>query len=204
MKLVAEGLALARGARVLVADLSFAVEPGTALLVTGPNGVGKTTLLRAIAGLLPPSAGVVRLDGAPEERTVADESHYFGHLNAVKSGLTVEENAGFWCRYLSGARENVVAALETFGLLALRDIPAGYLSAGQKRRLGLARLLVAHRTIWLLDEPATSLDAASQGVLAGAVNQHLAQGGIVLAATHAPLGIAPARELALAPQGARA
>lgn len=203
MKLVAEGLALARGARVLVSDLSFAVDAGTALIVTGPNGVGKTTLLRAVAGLLPASAGTVRLEGAPQERVVADESHYFGHLNAVKSGLTVEENAGFWCCYLGGARERVGLALDTFGLTALRDIPAGYLSAGQKRRLGLARLLVAQRTIWLLDEPATSLDAASQGVLAGVVNQHLEQGGIVLAATHAPLGIAPTRELMLAPQGAR-
>ncbi|MDX2203238.1 MAG: heme ABC exporter ATP-binding protein CcmA [Hyphomicrobiaceae bacterium] len=202
MKLVAEGLGLARGARVLASGLSFAVEAGTALLVTGPNGAGKTTLLRAIAGLLPLAGGAVRLDGADPERSVADESHYFGHLNAVKSALTVEENARFWCRYLGGAGARIVPALEHFGLLPLRDIPAAYLSAGQKRRLGLCRLLLAERTVWLLDEPATSLDVASQGVLAGAVNAHLGGGGIVLAATHAPLGIAPARELALG--GARA
>lgn len=204
MKLVAEGLVLTRGSRVLVSGLSFAADAGCALLITGPNGVGKTTLLRAVAGLFQPTAGAIRLDGASDERSVADESHYFGHLNAVKSSLTVEENAAFWSRFLGGQPEQIATALETFGLLTLRDIPAGYLSAGQKRRLGLARLLLAERSIWLLDEPATSLDAASQAVLASAVNAHLARGGLVLAATHAPLGLTPAGELALGVPGARA
>ncbi len=123
--------------------------------------------------------------------------HYFGHLNAIKSGMTVEENVRFWCGYLGGRPENVHPALDTFGLLPLRDIPAGYLSAGQKRRLGLARLLVAERPVWLLDEPATSLDTASQAIVAHVANRHLAKGGIVLAATHSPLGLSPAGELAL-------
>jgi heme exporter protein A len=139
----------------------------------------------------------VRLEGAAEPDAVAEAVHYFGHLNAVKSSLTVEENVRFWCGYLGGRLENIGTALETFGLLPLRDIPAGYLSAGQKRRLGLARLLVAERPVWLLDEPATSLDVASQAVVAGVVNRHLGRGGIVLAATHSPLGLAPAAELVL-------
>ncbi len=158
--------------------------------------------MRAVAGLFPQSAGSIRLEDQGKARSVPEESHYFGHLNAVKSGLTVEENASFWCRYLGGETDLVFKALELFGLLALRDIPAGYLSAGQKRRLGLSRLLVAKRAVWLLDEPATSLDVASQAVLARIVNEHIARGGIVLAATHAPLGLAPATELSLAPRAA--
>lgn len=197
MKLVADGLVLVRGTRTLQSGLSFAVEAGNALIVTGQNGVGKSTLLRAIAGLFPATSGRVRLEGAADPEAMPEAIHYFGHLNAIKSGMTVEENTRFWCGYLGGTAQNVMAALETFGLMPLRDIPAGYLSAGQKRRLGLARLLVAERPVWLLDEPATSLDAASQAVVAQVVNGHLARGGIVLAATHVPLGLAPASELAL-------
>ncbi len=115
----------------------------------------------------------------------------------MKPSLTVAENATFWSRFLGGARDRLDAALETFGLVALRDIPAGYLSAGQKRRLGLARLLLAERPLWLLDEPTASLDSAAQEMLAGAVNAHLAAGGLVVAATHMPLGFDRARELHL-------
>lgn len=197
MKLVADGLTLVRGTRTLQSGLSFAVPGGTALVVTGPNGVGKSTLLRAVAGLFPALSGSVRLEGAASAASLSEEVHYFGHLNAVKSSLTVEENARFWCSYLGGAAQGVFNALEQFGLLPLRDIPAGYLSAGQKRRLGLARLLIAERPVWLLDEPATSLDTASQSVVTGVVNRHLAKGGIAVAATHVALGLVPAHELAL-------
>jgi heme exporter protein A len=197
MKLVADRLASIRGGRTLFAELSFAVEPGCALILVGPNGAGKTTLIRIIASLLAPTVGTVALDGGDGERGLGEQCHYVGHLNAVKASLTVEENARFWGRYLGGGDQRLEPALSAFGLDGLRDIPAGYLSAGQKRRLGLARLLMAERPIWLLDEPTASLDNASQERLAGAVNAHLAGGGLVVAATHAPLAYANARELAL-------
>jgi heme exporter protein A len=197
MKLVADRLACIRGGRTLFEGLSFAVEPGRTLILVGPNGAGKTTLIRIVAGLLAPTAGKVALDGGDPERGLGEQCHYVGHLNAVKASLTVEENACFWGRYLGGGDARLEPALAAFGLAGLRDIPAGYLSAGQKRRLGLARVLLAERPIWLLDEPTASLDGASQEMLAGAVNAHLAGGGLVVAATHAPLAYTNARELAL-------
>jgi len=197
MKLMAEAVSVMRGDRMVVTHLSFGVEAGEALVLVGPNGAGKTTLIRCIAGLLRLSAGQIRLEGAQPERTLGEECHYVGHLNGVKASLTVEENATFWCRYLGGAAEQVEPALATFGLATTRDIPAGYLSAGQKRRLALARLLLAERPIWLLDEPAVSLDVAAQEILASVVGSHLAAGGLVLAATHMPLGFSRSRELQL-------
>lgn len=197
MKLTADRLACVRGGRVLFTDLSFAVEPGTALLLIGPNGAGKTTLIRILAGFLAPTSGTVALDGGDAEHGLGEQCHYVGHLNAVKASLTVEENAGFWGHYLGGGHARLDTALAAFGLATLRDIPAGYLSAGQKRRLGLVRLLLAERPIWLLDEPTASLDSASQETLAGAVNAHLSAGGSVVAATHVPLPFANARELSL-------
>lgn len=197
MKLVSERLSSVRGGRTLFSDLSFAVEAGSALAVTGPNGSGKTTLVRTLAGLLKPAAGRVRLEGGQPDWLPGEECHYVGHLNAVKASLTVEENAEFWSRYLGGAQHDIATALETFGLTSLRDIPAGYLSAGQRRRLGLARVLLAKRPIWLLDEPTTSLDQAGQEALSRTVNAHIAAGGLAIAATHMPLGLANARELRL-------
>jgi heme exporter protein A len=197
MKLVADRLRSIRGGRTLFSELSFAVEAGEALLLLGPNGAGKTTLIRTIAGLLPPGAGSIRVDGGDPERSVGEQCHYVGHLNALKSGLTVEQNAAFWCRFLGGRCDGLGAALEAFGLAHLRDIPAAYLSAGQKRRLGLARVLLAERPVWLLDEPTVSLDSAAQTALTRAVGGHLAAGGIVVAATHAPLGLPNSRELHL-------
>ncbi|HWB44291.1 MAG TPA: heme ABC exporter ATP-binding protein CcmA [Hyphomicrobiaceae bacterium] len=199
MNLVADGLTSVRGGRTLFAGLSFAAAGGEALLVTGANGAGKTTLLRIVMGLLKPGAGSVRLEGGAAEQTVGEQSHYVGHANAVKPTLSVAENAAFWSRFLGGTRQDIAAALSAFGLETLREVPAGYLSAGQKRRLALARLLLAPRPVWLLDEPSVSLDTAGQEVLARVVDGHLAEGGVVLAATHAPLGFARTRELRLAP-----
>lgn len=199
MHLIAEQLAIARGERLVVAGVSFRLGPGQVLQLTGPNGAGKTTLIRSIAGFLPPRSGVVRIDGGPPDTSVAEHCHYVGHLNGVKARQTVFENLAFWADYMGGRTEaaRIDAALQAFGLEPLANIAAGYLSAGQKRRVGLARLLVADRPIWLLDEPTVSLDAASTGLLADAITKHAAAGGLTIAATHIPLGLAAVSELKL-------
>lgn len=195
--LVVDGLAVERGGRRVISDLSFAVAAGEALLLTGPNGAGKTTLLKTIAGFLAPVAGRVTLTARDDGEPLAEGAHYVGHLNGVRGTLTVEENALFWARYLGGAQESVHPALDRFGLASLGSVPAGYLSAGQKRRLALARLLLVHRPLWLLDEPSSSLDASSTRVLADVLDEHVAAGGLVVAATHLGLGLARSRELRL-------
>ena len=197
MRLTVEKLSAVRGGRTLFADLAFSVDAGGALLLTGPNGAGKTTLIRTIAGLMRPAAGRIALEGGAPDLPLSEQCHYVGHLSAIKPALSIEENAAFWSGFLGGARTALDAALETFGLHVLRDIPAGFLSAGQKRRLGLARLLLAERPLWLLDEPTTSLDSGAQEILAGIVNRHLARGGLAVAATHTALGLANSRELRL-------
>jgi heme exporter protein A len=162
------------------------------MLLTGPNGAGKTTLLRTLAGFIEPAEGGVRLEGGDPERELAEQCHYVGHHNGIKHSFTVEENLDFLAAYLSGGAsgaERRRQAIETFGLTGLEDIPAGLMSAGQKRRLGLARLVLVERPVWFLDEPSVSLDVASVEVLAGVVTRHIAAGGIVLAATHVPLGL---------------
>lgn len=206
MHLIADNLTLMRGARTVIDQLSFRASAGETLLLTGPNGAGKTTLMRALAGLLKPAAGAIRLEGGAADREVAEEAHYVGHLNGIKPSLTVAENLAFWARYLDGAdgSDAVPDALDRFGLASLAEIPGGYLSAGQKRRLGLARLLVARRPLWLLDEPTVSLDAASTRLLAEVVDAHVAAGGLVVAATHLPLGLARTQELRLGTPGQRA
>ncbi len=206
-ELIAHELTLARGDRIIITNLSLRVPAGHAVLLTGPNGAGKTTLLRAIAGFLPPLAGDIRLgsEGArASETSAAEQCHYVGHLGAIKSRLTVGENLAFWARYLGGAEPRVDVALERLGLAALRDIPAAYLSAGQRRRVGLGRLLVADRALWLLDEPTTSLDAQSQSVVAALIEEHLAGGGIAVVATHAPLPLGRVIHLRLGSQTAAA
>ena len=197
MRLVGEGLTSIRGGRTLFCGLSLAVDAGEALLVNGPNGAGKTTLLRTIAGFLRPARGELRLEQGQAQLSLPEQCHYVGHLNALKSSLSVEENAALWSAYLGGGREGIEPALAAFGLAQLREMPSGYLSAGQKRRLALARVLLATRPLWLLDEPATSLDAIATRMLLSAIEAHLAAGGLVIAATHAPLALPRSRQLPL-------
>jgi heme exporter protein A len=187
-RLIVDQLCVMRGIRLVIRDISFAVAAGEALILTGANGVGKTTLLRAVAGFLPLVSGQVRLEGDAPDASVGERCHYVGHLNGVKRSLTVLETLQFFSAFLGGAEDRAEMAAERLALAGLRDVPAGYLSAGQKRRLALARLVCAERPLWLLDEPTVSLDTASQELLAAVVNEHLAGGGIVLAATHIGLG----------------
>src|SRR5271165_625132 len=199
MRLRAWDLAIERGGRRLFAGLSFDADEGAALIVTGPNGVGKSSLLRALSGFLPVEAGGFALDGGDPERTVGEQAHYLGHLDALKGALTAGENLAFWAGALGGdpGREACRAALVKVGLAHVIDFPARALSAGQKRRTALARLLVARRPLWLLDEPTTALDAAGQGAFAEIAEAFLDEGGIVVAATHAPLGLPGGRTLRL-------
>jgi heme exporter protein A len=208
VQLVAENLVLERGGRAVVDGLSLQIASGEALLLTGPNGSGKTTLLRALAGFLAPASGAILLEHAPPERERAELCHLVGHLDGLKAHLTVAENLAFWSAYLGEAspstqRERLAAALERFDLAALAGIPAGYLSAGQRRRLALARLGVVERPIWLLDEPTVSLDAASVALLLKAIAEHVAGGGLAAIATHVPMPLEHAREIQLGAASAR-
>jgi heme exporter protein A len=199
MRLEASNLACIRGGRQVFSGLVFSVAAGEALVVTGPNGAGKSSLLRLMAGLVPPAAGLITLDGGDPELTVGEQAHYLGHQDAVKPALSVRENLGFWSRFLGGVDTAVDAALAAVGLGGISHLPAGYLSAGQRRRLSIARLIAVPRSIWLLDEPTSALDSAGQAALAALMAQHLAGHGLILAATHGPLGLEGAKELRLEP-----
>ncbi|HEV3241899.1 MAG TPA: heme ABC exporter ATP-binding protein CcmA [Methyloceanibacter sp.] len=193
--LAAHDISCQRGGRLLFRGLSFALAPGESLLVTGPNGAGKTSLLRMIAGLLPLHAG--RIEGGEESVPLPELCHYVGHLNGIKSALTLRENANFWVSFLGGDGSDLDDAFQSFGLTELEDLPAGLLSAGQKRKLALTRLFATKRPIWLLDEPSVSLDAASVKVLDKAIGRHLAEGGIAVVTSHTPLKVKFTQELAL-------
>jgi heme exporter protein A len=170
------------------------VQAGEALAVTGPNGAGKTSLLRLIAGLLAPADGSIDLAGADSELTLPEQAHYLGHRDALKPSLSVGENLAFWRDFLRGERADPAASLAAVGLAHTAELPAAVLSAGQRRRLSIARLLAVRRPVWLLDEPTSALDAAGQALFAALMRDHLDRGGIIVAATHAPLGV-PAKEL---------
>ncbi|HEX7776943.1 MAG TPA: heme ABC exporter ATP-binding protein CcmA [Parvibaculum sp.] len=188
LRLVADGLACIRGGRVVFEGLSFSVSGGEALVVTGPNGAGKSSLIRQIAGLVDVAGGTLALEGGAADATIAEEAHYIGHLDALKPSMSVRETASLWADFFGGG--DAGGALQAFDLDTLADLPVAYLSAGQRRRLALSRLLVAPRPLWLLDEPSVALDAASFARLVVLMEAHLAQGGIVVAATHQPLGLA--------------
>jgi heme exporter protein A len=207
MLLRVESLTLARGHRTLARDLSFTLAAGEAVILKGPNGSGKTTLLRTLAGLMPVAGGRIVFEeasqGAEQPTEGPEKLHYIGHANAVKPTLTARENLEFWMSYL-GCRSadpdtarTADAALDRLGIAALADIRAAYYSAGQRRRLALARLVAVQRPLWLLDEPSVSLDAEGTATLAAMIREHVASGGAVIAATHIDLGVSGARELML-------
>lgn len=183
----AHGLAVSRGGRRAVEGVNFRLHAGEALILRGPNGIGKTTLLRAVAGLQPPTEGRIEAD--------PDAIAYAAHADGLKGALSVVENLRFWAQVFGG--REVGAALDAMDLASLADRPAAMLSAGQKRRLGLARLLVTGRAVWVLDEPTVSLDTGSVALFAGVVRRHLAGGGAALIATHIDLGLPEARVLDL-------
>ncbi|MFQ5784545.1 MAG: heme ABC exporter ATP-binding protein CcmA [Alphaproteobacteria bacterium] len=200
--LAAEDLVCVRGERLVFRDLHFALGPGEALVLTGPNGSGKSSLLRLLAGLLAPAAGRIFWNGAD----VADdaEAHrarlaYVGHHNAVKRQLTVAENLTFWAGLYggAGAAARAAAALDRLGIDHLADVPAALLSAGQHRRLALARIAAAPAPLWLLDEPTVTLDESSVGVVETLIAEQRAGGGLVVVATHTGLEVPGARRIEL-------
>jgi heme exporter protein A len=194
MRLSGRGIRCVRGGREIFSGLDFETASGEALAVTGPNGSGKTSLLRLIAGLLATSDGSIELEGGEADLTLPEQAHYLGHRDALKPALSVLENLSFWRDFLGGDGAHADKCLSQVGLDHATHLPAAYLSAGQRRRLSIARLVSVRRPIWLLDEPTSALDASGQSLFAGLMRDHLARGGLIIAATHTPLGI-EAKEL---------
>jgi heme exporter protein A len=189
MRLSGRDVRCVRGGREVFSGLAFEVSGGEALAVTGRNGSGKTSLLRLIAGLLAIAGGSIALQGGDAELTLPEQAHYLGHRDALKPALSVSENLAFWRDFLGGEVTDAGECLAMAGLSHAADLPAAYLSAGQRRRLSLARLLAVRRPVWLLDEPTAALDIAGQTMFVSLMRDHLARGGLIVAATHGPLGV---------------
>jgi heme exporter protein A len=189
MELTAKDLTCERGGRIVFRNLSLSLKPAQMMQLTGPNGSGKSSLLRLVAGLNEAQAGSITLQGGEPDLSIGQQAHYIAHQEAVKAALTVHENLDFWRGFMGGG--NVDEALDAFDLSRLSSYPAGLLSAGQKRRLALARLVLAPRVLWLLDEPTVGLDTASLARLVKVMARHLDAGGMIIAATHVPLGREP-------------
>jgi heme exporter protein A len=200
MQLKAEELSCNRGGREVFRGLSFSLSSGEAMVVTGRNGAGKSSLLRMLAGLVRIPAGRLALEGGEADIPLAEHTHYIGHQDAMKPSLSVEENLQFWTKFLGGGGQSIEPALAALNLAPLARLPAVYLSAGQRRRLSIARLVAVQRPIWLLDEPTSALDVPSQKNLGELMRGHLAGGGMIIAAAHGPIGLERARELKLGPE----
>lgn len=196
MRLFANNLCVERAGRQIVSNISFDLNPGDALVITGPNGSGKSTLLRAVAGLLPITSGSITLEGGGEGLH-REDCHYLCHQNGLKSALTVEENLLFWQKFYGSPGCAIESALNQLGLSHTAELPLGYLSAGQKRRVAIARLLTTPKPVWIVDEPTTGLDKASSTLFTGIAKSFCASGGILVAATHLPLGIGKTKTLKL-------
>ncbi|HLI99207.1 MAG TPA: heme ABC exporter ATP-binding protein CcmA [Bradyrhizobium sp.] len=179
-----------RGGREIFSGLNFRAASGEALALVGPNGSGKTSLLRLMAGVLAPCGGSIILEGGDSELTLGEQAHYLGHRDAFKPALSVSENLSFWRDFLGGAPFDSAESLAIVELDHAARLPAAYLSAGQRRRLSIARLLTVRRPVWLLDEPTNALDTSGQKLFATLMGDHLAGGGLIIAATHVPLGVA--------------
>jgi heme exporter protein A len=207
MDLILDNLACRRAGRLVFHDLCFRIEAGQAAALRGPNGVGKSTLLRQLSGLIPVTGGDARLGDISlirDRQGFQERVAYAGHLDAVKPALSIGENLTLWAGIHGNDGARAEAALARFGLDAIAARPAAQCSAGQKRRLGLARLLVADRPLWLLDEPTVSLDAGAAALVADLVREHIAAGGMALIATHVELGLGDIPTLEMTPPEADA
>lgn len=197
MRVVVTDLAAERGGQDIFSGLFFSLDQGHALVITGENGSGKSTLLRIICGLLMPVRGSIRLESSEGLLDLQSSLHYLGHQNAMKPSLSVRENLQYWRKFNGNPHIEIDDALEQVGLVGIDHLPFGYLSTGQKRRVSIAKLLVSYRPIWVVDEPTAGLDEASEKRFANLMKTHLAEGGMIIAATHIPLGLDGAQRIDL-------